>query len=156
MPQDWNDVYIKPKTTKKKTKTTTTTSGDDLVKKYTASKNTKPGVDAKKIEKQVDEGDGSLVHKELSKDISVRIQQARCAKKWTQKELAMKKRQQEEQLKLKEKKRREEMNKIQEEKEKKNKEKAEKEEKRLKDIERQKEQQHVIVNVNSEKDICLI
>ncbi|KAL7712197.1 Multiprotein-bridging factor [Entamoeba marina] len=86
---DLKDVYIGRQQPNKKPTAQDVSSGDAaLVKKYNAGTNKKGGVDAKKIESKVDESDAPLVHKSVSKKVSLEIQKGRQAKKITQKELA--------------------------------------------------------------------
>lgn len=83
--QDWDPVIFKssvPKATRAGVQSTET------VMKYNAGKNTQTqsSSNARKIEKQVEEGDMSIPT--VTYNLQVQMQQARQAKKWTQKELA--------------------------------------------------------------------
>ena len=75
---DTKDVYVG--------KGTKPTAKKAVVKKPTG--NGGSGVDARAVERRVDDSDAPLVRKEVNKKVSLEIQRARQAKGWTQKELA--------------------------------------------------------------------
>ena len=63
----------------------------DTVKKFGAGKNTqKDQVNARKIEKIIDEGEGSMRIKTVDVEFSLKLQRARQSKNMTQKDLAAK------------------------------------------------------------------
>jgi len=96
MDQDWETVVIKKKKSSKPQSNEEAVrvvkqegAQIDTVKKYNAGKNPavkKGSENAKKLE---DESE-SLSHDKVGHDLALKIQQARLAKGWTQKELATK------------------------------------------------------------------
>jgi len=94
MDQDWEQVVIKKKTPKPQNNDQALRmarqdgAAVETVKKYNAGKNstTKPTANAKKLDDETEE----LAHETVSHTVALRIQQARLAKKMTQKELATK------------------------------------------------------------------